>query len=317
VLDLLEEALKSGMLLEQGTGTRITYEFWHPLLVTHLYDNLSAARRASLHRRAANILQQTYKDSEAVTITHHLVEGGADPQTVAYYAEVAGNQIYDRANYLEAAQYYQLALTNRERNSRQATNQQEYEKQYTAPLLRRIEECRSFQRFNEEDDRVYLHTLRINELNASKEYYTCFISFSNQDQAFVEQLYADLQLKGVHCWYAPKDLKTGDFFWDRIDESIRSYDKLLLVLSQHSVESSWVRREVAAALEKEDQQKQSVLFPIRLDNIIMTTDKVWAADIRRQRHIGDFEHWTDTEKYQVSFQRLLRARRGKQEQGKS
>ncbi len=97
VLDLLEEGLKSGMLTEQGTGTRITYEFWHPLLVTHLYEKLSAARRASLHRRAAEILLRVYKgreEEEAGTITYHLVGGGADSVVVAKYAEMAGDRAY-------------------------------------------------------------------------------------------------------------------------------------------------------------------------------------------------------------------------------
>src|SRR6266702_3042822 len=72
------------------------------------------------------------------------------------------------------------------------------------------------------------------------EYYSCFISYSSQDQEFVERLYADLQSKGVRCWFAPEDLKIGDKIRDRIDQSIRLHDKLLLVLSQHSVNSSWV-----------------------------------------------------------------------------
>src|SRR5205807_3279483 len=38
--------------------------------------------------------------------------------------------------------------------------------------------------------------------------------------------YADLQANNVRCWYAPEDLKIGDKFRVRIDESIRLYDKL-------------------------------------------------------------------------------------------
>src|SRR5438093_8895635 len=35
VLDLIEEALRSGMLSEEGIGAHISYAFWHPLLVNH------------------------------------------------------------------------------------------------------------------------------------------------------------------------------------------------------------------------------------------------------------------------------------------
>jgi hypothetical protein len=38
----------------------------------------------------------------------------------------------------------------------------------------------------------------------------------------------------------------------------------------------------------------------------MDTPKAWAADIRRQRHIGDFSVWKDADSYQRAFDRLLR-----------
>jgi len=113
VLDLLEEALKSGMLTEQGTGTRITYDFWHPLLVNHLYEKLSAARRASLHRRAADILRRLYKgreEEEAEIITYHLVGGGADSEVIARYAEMAANRDNLLSAYPQAEYYYRIAI---------------------------------------------------------------------------------------------------------------------------------------------------------------------------------------------------------------
>ena len=49
-----------------------------------------------------------------------------------------------------------------------------------------------------------------------------------------------------------------------------------------------------------------MLFPVRLDSAVMDTDKAWAADIRRMRHIGDFTRWKDHDAYQQAFDRLLR-----------
>lgn len=66
------------------------------------------------------------------------------------------------------------------------------------------------------------------------EYYTCFLSYSSKDDAFARRLYADLQAKGIRTWFAPEDLKIGDRFRSRIDESIRLHDKLVLVLSASS-----------------------------------------------------------------------------------
>jgi TIR domain/Pentapeptide repeats (8 copies) len=138
------------------------------------------------------------------------------------------------------------------------------------------------------------------------EFYTCFISYASKDHSFTQRLYADLQSNGVRCWFASRDLKIGDHYHQRIDESIQLYDKLVLVLSEHAVQSAWVEREVVTAREKEDHLGHEVLFPIRLDDAVMDTTKAWAADVRRRWHIGDFIQWKHHDAYQQAFERLLR-----------
>lgn len=138
------------------------------------------------------------------------------------------------------------------------------------------------------------------------QYHSCFISYSSKDETLARRLYADLQAHGVRCWYAEEDLKIGDHYHQRIDEAIRLYNKLILVLSDAAVNSAWVEREVVAAREKEDHQQREVLFPLRLDDAVMQTNKAWAADVRRRWHIGDFTHWKDHDRYQQAFDRLLR-----------
>jgi hypothetical protein len=140
----------------------------------------------------------------------------------------------------------------------------------------------------------------------SIDYYSCFISYSSEDQAFAERLHADLQSKGVRCWFAPHDMRIGDEIRPRIDESIHQHEKLLLVLSKFSLASPWVKKEVETAFEEEAQHKKLVLFPIRLDDTVMHTQEAWAADIRRMRHIGDFRQWKEHDEYQQAFTRLLR-----------
>jgi len=138
------------------------------------------------------------------------------------------------------------------------------------------------------------------------QFYSCFISYSSKDQDFAERLHADLQAKGVRCWFAPEDLKTGDRFQERIEESIRVYDKVMIVLSDASVKSRWVEREVNAALEREGHENRPFLFPIRIDEAVMEAPQPWAADVRRTRHIGDFRDWQQHPAYRTAFARLLR-----------
>lgn len=138
------------------------------------------------------------------------------------------------------------------------------------------------------------------------EFYSCFISYSNADGDFAERLHADLQDKGVRCWFAPEHMKIGDKIRIRIDESIRAYDKLLLVLSRDSIRSQWVDQEVETALARERAQNRTLLLPITLDDAIMNIDAGWPAYIRNSRHMGDFRRWRDRDAYQNAFNRLLR-----------
>ncbi|MGO8819242.1 MAG: toll/interleukin-1 receptor domain-containing protein [Terriglobia bacterium] len=153
-----------------------------------------------------------------------------------------------------------------------------------------------------EDFIVYMRSL----VGKLIDFYSCFISYSSKDDDFAQRLHADLQQQGVRWWFAPEDLKIGDKFRTRIDESIRIYDKVMVVLSENSIPSGWVEKEVEAAFEREQREKKLVLFPIRLDDAVMETNQAWAADIRRVRHIGDFRAWKDHDQYQKSFERLLR-----------
>ena len=88
-------------------------------------------------------------------------------------------------------------------------------------------------------------------IQSPTQYYSCFISHSTKNQEFVDRLYADFKNNNVRCWLATEDLKIGDRFRTRIEESIRTYDKLLLVFSETSVNSPWVESEVESALERE------------------------------------------------------------------
>jgi hypothetical protein len=138
------------------------------------------------------------------------------------------------------------------------------------------------------------------------KYYSCFISYSGKDETFANQIYADLQKSGVRCWFAPHDLPIGEEIRGRIDAAIKLRDKVVLILSEHSIRSGWVKDEVETAFEEEQKRPHTVLSPVRLDDAVLTTAEAWAAKLRRQRHIGDFRRWKDNDAYKQSFERVLR-----------
>ncbi len=144
--------------------------------------------------------------------------------------------------------------------------------------------------------------------------YTFYISYSTQDDAFATRLYNDLQGKGVRCWYAPEDMKGGDKIYDQIDTAIRLHDKLLLVLSEHSLESEWVLTEIRRCRKSEKRDGTRKLFPLRL--VSMEVLKEWdcfdtdsgrdlAVDIR-EYFLPDFSDWKNHDTYHQAFERLLR-----------
>jgi TIR domain/Pentapeptide repeats (8 copies) len=146
------------------------------------------------------------------------------------------------------------------------------------------------------------------------EFYSCFISYSTKDQEFAERLHADLQAKGVRCWFAPEEMKGGVKLHEQIDEAIRLHDKLLLILSEHSMSSNWVKTEIANAREREKREGKQLLFPITLAPFEAIKQwKLFDADIGmdsareiREYFIPDFSNWKDHDSYQTAFQRLVK-----------
>jgi hypothetical protein len=151
-------------------------------------------------------------------------------------------------------------------------------------------------------------------LNEPIQLYSVFISYSHRDEAFAQRLHEALQGKGVRCWYASEDIQGGKKLHEQIDAAIRVYDKLLLILSEHSMNSEWVKTEIANARQREVTQNRRMLFPIRLVDFEAIrnwtcfdadTGKDSAREIR-EYFIPDFSNWKDHDSFEHAFSRLLR-----------
>lgn len=162
-LDLLEAALRSGLLIEEVSGTRAVYHFWHPLIVSHLYERLSAARRAQLHRRAAEVLIEQHAGNEtevAAAIAHHLSKYGQEKEKLVYYAESAGNQAFALSAYPEALHHYHLALETL-RALHQCCSSQKQDTMHLANLLECLAECNGAKGDYQEARQQYIQCLEL------------------------------------------------------------------------------------------------------------------------------------------------------------
>ena len=153
------------------------------------------------------------------------------------------------------------------------------------------------------------------------EFYSCFISYSSHDQAFAERLHADLRAQNLRCWFAPHDIQGGRKVHEQIDEAIRIYDRLLLILSEASMRSSWVETEISKARNRELRESRRMLFPVRLVEFEALRDwqcfdadtgKDSAREIR-EYFIPDFSRWKEHDEYKKAFDRLLRDLKSKNE----
>jgi hypothetical protein len=158
-----------------------------------------------------------------------------------------------------------------------------------------------------EDFITYMRSL----IGKGIEFYTCFISFTEADDAFSERLYNDMQAAGVRCWRWKEDAKWGKTLMHSIDEAVRVYDKLIVICSEQSLKSPAVIREIERALQKEDDlvragKDSEVLFPIRLDDFIFEGWQHYRKADVLAKNVGDFRRWTEPEDYRKALNRLMR-----------
>ena len=100
---------------------------------------------------------------------------------------------------------------------------------------------------------------------------------------------------------------------EQIETAIRVYDKLLIVLSEASLQSEWVMTELRKARKAERKSGQRKLFPLRLVDFETLRDwecfdadsgKDLAVELR-EYFIPDFSQWKEHDQCEAAFSRLL------------
>jgi hypothetical protein len=146
-------------------------------------------------------------------------------------------------------------------------------------------------------------------------WHSCFISYSAKDVRFARRLYSRMREAGLHAWFALEDLKGGERIYDQVDRAIQFHDRLLLILSPHSIHSEWVTTEIRKAREVEKKENRRKLFPIRLCDFNTLrnwacfdsdTGKDLAVEIREYAMPNDFSNWKDHDAFEAAFTKLLK-----------
>ena len=110
-----------------------------------------------------------------------------------------------------------------------------------------------------------------------------FLSHNSNDKDVVEAIGSWLTNKGYSVWLDKWCLSAGDSLIEKIGEGIETSDKLVVFLSPDSVDSNWVKKEVASGLILELAEEKGLSSKFVIPTIlrkckipIMLRDKLYA-----------------------------------------
>jgi hypothetical protein len=122
-----------------------------------------------------------------------------------------------------------------------------------------------------------------------------FVSHSSKDKPFIRKLTADLTAQGVSVWLDEQRIRVGDSIPDQIAQGLAESDIFLIALSENSVSSEWVKRELNSALLDEISKRKVHILPMKLSECEI-------PGIIRDKKYADF-----TKSYKEGFKELLEA----------
>jgi TIR domain len=112
-----------------------------------------------------------------------------------------------------------------------------------------------------------------------------FFSHSSHDREFAEQLRQVLDRHHVPYWYSPRHLVGAQQWHDEIGKALDRCDWFAVILSPAAVGSTWVKRELLAALEdtRYDGKIVPILYqPCDLKKLSWTLSGFQRVDFTRQ-----------------------------------
>ena len=83
-----------------------------------------------------------------------------------------------------------------------------------------------------------------------------FVSHSTKDKPFIRQLSADLVGAGIDVWLDEHRILVGDSITEKIGQGLAQSDYFVIALSEASVKSEWVKKELSRALISEVEKKR-------------------------------------------------------------
>lgn len=93
-----------------------------------------------------------------------------------------------------------------------------------------------------------------------------FISYTSSDEKFANKLAADLSTYTSDIFYAKWNIKVGDSIVDKINLGLEKHDNIVVILSNSSIQSEWVKRELNSSLMRHLRDKTIKILPILIED---------------------------------------------------
>jgi len=96
-----------------------------------------------------------------------------------------------------------------------------------------------------------------------------FVSYSHKDREVALWLANSLREYGIDVWVDEGEIHIGDSLVKKISEGIDKVDCLVAILSNNSVNSSWVQHELQTSMTKEINSMRVFVLPIKIDDCVV------------------------------------------------
>lgn len=110
-----------------------------------------------------------------------------------------------------------------------------------------------------------------------------FVSYSSKDKAIADAVVASMESNGIRCWYAPRDIRSGDDWGKAITSAIEGSKLFLLIFSGHANQSQRVLDELNLGISCE-----TTIIPFRIENL--EPDGAMRLHLTSRHWLDAFDH---------------------------
>lgn len=114
-----------------------------------------------------------------------------------------------------------------------------------------------------------------------------FLSYSSNDKEFAEKLATSLNANGIEIFFDKWEIKVGDSIVNKIDTALGKMTDLIIVISENSINSNWVKKELSSALVKKLGNNSVKILPVLIEECNIPTI---IADLKYADFVKGFEN---------------------------